>query len=852
MNLLHRSLPKTKTPLISSESSHLFVLVSLFIAQPLFAVLSKNPAFFTIRHIEKGELLMLITLIIIGLPSVLLVFQWVGRLVHFRLQKALHLLLIAALFSLGVFQAFSKATWLTGEQCILVAMVGSLLFTFFYYRFHAVRLFMTFLSVGIVIVPLQFLLGSEVRRALRTNDSQIIAASKPGDTPPIVFIILDEFPLFPLLNENLEINKERFPNFFSLSQESYWFRNATTVSDYTELAIPAILTGNFPIKRSLPSATEHPKNLFTALAPYYKINAHESITNLCPEHVCNRLVQKPSLIENLTSIIKDLVAVYLHIVVPAEFSGSLPDISSAWSGFWKEKRKEEKEEKLFDFKKEAFLALEDDRPGLIKQFIGTIAPSTEPTLHFLHVLFPHNPWNYLPSGKLYTSDELEGRGQHERWVEDEVATTEALRRHLFQIQYLDKLIGALTFHLKEQGLYDKTLLVITSDHGVSFQPGDLRRPLTETNYYDLLPIPLFVKLPDQNKGVINDNNVQVIDILPTIAEVLKTKLPWKLDGASLFSSPQNPKTKKYFYNNETGVKLSFENNLFRSSPSVKKLNALFNGVSSSYDIYSGAIYPELLGKSLSQLTLSSGRGDYELVQWDFLKKVDLSKRLLPAHITGQLHFKEGHPSPQAPLALALNGVVQSTTKTFQGNTPSRTFSFFVPEHALKHGENAVALYEIVPDANGSVSLKQLQERRKESFSFEEKDKDKFIVSNTGKKYRITNEKLRGSVDGTKVKNNAILVWGWAADSRTKTLPESIVGFIDNRFLDSKKTSLTRNEISTSYGDWALQSGFIFEFPASSFKAKKRSQVRFYALSKDGHASELHYYQHYPWKPRLRK
>ena len=68
-------------------------------------------------------------------------------------------------------------------------------------------------------------------------------------------------------------------------------------------------------------------------------------------------------------------------------------------------------------------------------------------------------------------------------------------------QFLDRLIGRLVEHLKQVGLYDDTLIVITADHGVSFRAGDLRREVTPTNHADILSIPLVIKVPHQRRGL---------------------------------------------------------------------------------------------------------------------------------------------------------------------------------------------------------------------------------------------------------------------------------------------------------------------------------------------------------------
>ena len=50
-------------------------------------------------------------------------------------------------------------------------------------------------------------------------------------------------------------------------------------------------------------------------------------------------------------------------------------------------------------------------------------------------------------------------------------------------------------------MYDNTLIVITADHGISWQPGvDTRRSVNPSNVEELTPVPLIVKAPGQRRG----------------------------------------------------------------------------------------------------------------------------------------------------------------------------------------------------------------------------------------------------------------------------------------------------------------------------------------------------------------
>ena len=85
------------------------------------------------------------------------------------------------------------------------------------------------------------------------------------------------------------------------------------------------------------------------------------------------------------------------------------------------------------------------------------------------------------------------------------------------------------------GLYDRALVIVVADHGLSFWPNEPVRVAEEKNWADILAVPL-VKVPHQRMSVVSDRNVEIIDVLPTIADILGAELPWVIDGRSVLES----------------------------------------------------------------------------------------------------------------------------------------------------------------------------------------------------------------------------------------------------------------------------------------------------------------------------
>ena len=80
--------------------------------------------------------------------------------------------------------------------------------------------------------------------------------------PPVVVLILDEFPTDDLLRPDGRIDARRFPNFARLASMSTWFPNAFTVYDSTFKAVPAILDARLPEKGSTPDVRSHQPSVY--------------------------------------------------------------------------------------------------------------------------------------------------------------------------------------------------------------------------------------------------------------------------------------------------------------------------------------------------------------------------------------------------------------------------------------------------------------------------------------------------------------------------------------------------------------------------------------------------------------
>ncbi|MDP6039274.1 MAG: VanZ family protein [Candidatus Latescibacteria bacterium] len=108
-----------------------------------------------------------------------------------------------------------------------------------------------------------------------------------------------------------------------------------------------------------------------------------------------------------------------------------------------------------------------------------------------------------------------------------------------QIRQMDEeLFKPLIAHLKVLGLYEKTLVIVTADHGEELlEHGFIGHPSTSFKgiaYDEVIRIPLMMTGPMVlPKGQVVDQQVQNVDILPTVLALLKLPIPEAVQGRSL-------------------------------------------------------------------------------------------------------------------------------------------------------------------------------------------------------------------------------------------------------------------------------------------------------------------------------
>ncbi len=169
----------------------------------------------------------------------------------------------------------------------------------------------------------------------------------------------------------------------------------------------------------------------------------------------------------------------------------------------------------------------------------------QPFFLFLHLFDPHSAYSAPPpfSGrwsKKYPSefrpdtDSLfQVRTKKRTFAPIELAHVVACYDE--EIAYADDELGRFFAYLRQAGLYDSSLIVFLSDHGEEFlEHGGVLHGVSL--YDELVMVPLIVRLPQGRlAGRRIAEQVQLIDVAPTLLELAGLRSPRSFQGISLAS-----------------------------------------------------------------------------------------------------------------------------------------------------------------------------------------------------------------------------------------------------------------------------------------------------------------------------
>ncbi len=91
------------------------------------------------------------------------------------------------------------------------------------------------------------------------------------------------------------------------------------------------------------------------------------------------------------------------------------------------------------------------------------------------------------------------------------------------VEFLDYEIGRLIDVLRSKSMLDDTLIILLSDHGEGLGDHGVKGHI-ENLYDSLMHVPLIMRYPPLGKGIIVNDIVSIIDIAPTISELIRSEM----------------------------------------------------------------------------------------------------------------------------------------------------------------------------------------------------------------------------------------------------------------------------------------------------------------------------------------
>jgi arylsulfatase A-like enzyme len=168
-----------------------------------------------------------------------------------------------------------------------------------------------------------------------------------------------------------------------------------------------------------------------------------------------------------------------------------------------------------------------------------------PFFLFVHYFDPHDPYTL--------GEEFRERFTNETREYKEVEKTYGIERYgtaskgivdymisLYdtEIFYLDNNLGRLFNKLEELELKNNTIIIIFGDHGEEFYDhgGFLHR---KTLYEEVINVPLIIYYPQKFEAQRIRDRTSIVNIFPTLLDMLQIKVPEDVDGVSLLPLIKN-------------------------------------------------------------------------------------------------------------------------------------------------------------------------------------------------------------------------------------------------------------------------------------------------------------------------
>lgn len=769
-------------------------LSAIAVVAPLLDLYGKNPEVFVANRTNTAEIVVFGLGVVIFVPLVSWGVLAVARLIGKRAPDRAFAALVGIL---ALSAGFVVSRQIIPDHTLGAVGLAVGIGLFLFWLVRSIELVFVVAAVAIPVLLIMFLSTSATARLIWSEPEESVDSIEIASPHNLVMFQLDEMPLASIMDVDGTVNERLFPNFARLEEGGTWYRNALSDSIATTQSVPAILTGVRGEVGQSPSYVDHPNNLFTLVGDTYDMHVIEWVAELCPETTCPEYAgRSPARFSNL---LRDVGVVYGHLTLPGAVRESLPSIHNSWKGFLGQEDAPVGTPVEIDGLPVPPDGEREDWVDWVQRLINGIDSGNGPTLSYAHLKAPHVPWVLNPSGTQYDRPEeytevdgVEGDG---RWGLDPSPALLGFQRHLYQVGFLDVMLGRMLDHLEETGTWDDTMVIVVADHGASFVPGEHRRWPYDDNRSDLYRVPLFIKYPGQSTGRTVDLPAFGVDVLPTIAEILEVDTDWEFDGVSLVDldvdRPHEPI--RWCCSGDaasTDIDVLFDQ--------VERNHEWVPDQSSWSGIAGVGASSHLIGSGVDDLSLGQGAFRWSLDLGADLEAVDLASGHVQTVLTGRIESDSSLVDGQ--LLIVLNDVVAGMAYMSRDSVDGASISGLVAERLVRDGENEVEI--LAPDGNGGWLWGSNEDLTLE------------LVADDGHQITVGAEgNRRIQVDTVGFEEGSWELKGWAADVSAKVTPDMFYVFAGDELVYSGPPNADNaNVVRWFESEDLLRSGFEISIP----------------------------------------
>lgn len=177
----------------------------------------------------------------------------------------------------------------------------------------------------------------------------------------------------------------------------------------------------------------------------------------------------------------------------------------------------------------------DEVRGNFDAFLAA-RPKDVPFLYWFGPTNVHRAWEKGSGKALWNIDPESLKGKLPAFIPDVAEVREDFADYLGEIQAFDAAVGVLLKKLEDAGELERTVVVLSGDHGMPGVPGG------KCNLRDFgTGVALMVRWPGQPGGRVVDDFVNLMDLCPTFLELGGVKFPEGLNGRSIVPTLKSEK-----------------------------------------------------------------------------------------------------------------------------------------------------------------------------------------------------------------------------------------------------------------------------------------------------------------------